>query len=477
MAIMDVASSAIQKVTARYGKKVRRDVIRQDIARNGPLTIAGECYRVGFAMDDIMPPENSGKTYYIAGHGSGHKMEGVLTPAYIHALWVDCGGSDGMLWLSADIVGLTNVEVERIRAKIAGSKIIKGCRSVNVSCTHSHSGLDTVGYWGKPFLSIPSDGKDPEYMEMLFEKALRTAEVAFLTRRPGVLYAGQAPIPGGLKCKRPFTDRHEVLYRLRFHPDDGSRDVFIVNVGAHPNSLGGNNRMLSGEFPYYMREEIKKLIGADVFFGIGAIGGMDAADLDGKDPVDTIKKQGKFYADAAVSITDERELKPEIRFLRRQFYLPVDNNVLLFLAMLGTMSFRPFPDDRSATGVAMKTEMTYMTFGDQKILLLPGECFVTTVYGGYRSAEESATGLGPEVNAQPLAEIAGDPDLIVFGVTNDMTGYSVDRNEFILHPTEPYLETARDRFDERHYHETNSMGPETQRAIADAFAEVVEDFG
>jgi hypothetical protein len=58
-----------------------------------------------------------------------------------------------------------------------------------------------------------------------------------------------------------------------------------------------------------------------------------------------------------------------------------------------------------------------------------------------------------------------------------MTGYSVDRNEFILHPTEPYLETAHDRFDERHYHETNSMGPETQRAIADAFAEVVEDFG
>ena len=31
------------------------------------------------------------KTYYIAGHGSGHKMEGVLSPVYIHALWLDCG--------------------------------------------------------------------------------------------------------------------------------------------------------------------------------------------------------------------------------------------------------------------------------------------------------------------------------------------------------------------------------------------------
>ena len=477
MAIMDVASGAIQRITAQYGKKVRRDVIRQEITRNAPVTITGERYRAGFALDDIMPQENSGKTYYIAGHGSGHKMEGVLSPVYIHALWLDCGGDEGILWLSADIVGLTNVEVERIRAKISGSKIIKGCRSVNVSCTHSHSGIDTVGYWGKLHLSIPSDGKDPAYMDQLFEKALRTAEAAYLTRRPGRLFMGQAPIPDGLYAKRPFTDRHEILYRLRFHPDDNGREIHIINVGAHPNSLGGSNRLLSGEYPYYMREEIYRQTGAQVFFGVGAIGGMDAADLDGKDPVDTIKRQGKLFAEASLSIREERELAPRIRFLRRQFYLPVDNNVLAFLAILGTMSFRPFPDDTSKTGIAMKTEMTYLTFGDQKILLLPGESFIATVYGGYRSAAESATGKGPEVNAPPLAELAKDPDLVVFGVTNDMTGYSVEPNEFILHLTQPYLNTTRDRFNERHYHETNSMGPQTQPIIAKTFAEVLEDFG
>ena len=477
MAILDVASSAIQKITARYGKKVHRDVIRQDIVRNGPITLEGPRFRAGFALDDIMPPENDGKTYYIAGHGSGHKMKGVLSPVYIHALWLDCGTDEGILWLSADIVGLTNVEVEVIRNRISSSKIIKGCRSVNVSCTHSHSGIDTVGYWGKPYASIPTNGKDAAYMEQLFEKAVRTAELAFLTRRPGMLFTGKAPIQDGLYAKRPFTDRHEVLYRLRFHPDDGSRDIYIINVGAHPNSLGGDNRMLSGEYPYYMREEIKKKIGADVLFGIGAIGGMDASDMGGKDPVDTVKKQGRFYADAALSITDETALEPKIRFLRRQFYLPVDNNVLAFLAILGTMSFRPFPDDASKTGIAMKTEMTYLTIGTQKILFLPGESFVSTVYGGYRSAADSATGKGPEVNAPPLCEIAGDRDLIVFGVTNDMTGYSVEPNEFVLHPTQPYLDTTRDRFDERHYHETNSMGPNTQIVIAKTFAEVVEDFG
>ena len=76
----------------------------------------------------------------------------------------------------------------------------------------------------------------------------------------------------------------------------------------------------------------------------------------------------------------------------------------------------------------------------------------------------------------PLAEIAGDPDMIVFGVSNDMTGYVVPPNDFILHPTQPYLNGYRDKFDLNHYHETNSMGIGTQKVIADTFADVVSRF-
>ncbi|MBR0135380.1 MAG: hypothetical protein IJM18_04205, partial [Clostridia bacterium] len=166
-----------------------------------------------------------------------------------------------------------------------------------------------------------------------------------------------------------------------------------------------------------------------------------------------------------------------IKFLKRSFYLPVDNNVLAFLAIIGTMSFNPFPDETSETGLATKTEMTYMTLGDQKLLFLPGENFVSTVYGGYADKETSATGQGEEVNPPALAEIADDDGIIVYGNTNDMTGYCVEKNNFILNPTQPYLNTARDRFDEKHYHETNSMGPRTQEVIAGTFKEVVEDFG
>ncbi len=478
MDIMDIASKGIVAITKNFGKKIcKQQGAAPAIDKVTPVEISGAGYRMGFATAEIMPDLTSGKTYWIAGHGSGHKMEGVLSPVYVSAVWIDCGNDEGMLWLGGDIVGMTRVEVNKIRSMIMASDKIKGCKCINFSCTHSHSGIDTLGYWGKPNLvSIPSDGKDPEYMDMLMNNAVKVAEEAYASRKSGKLYSGNIMIDGGLQTRRGFIDRHEVLSRFRFAPDDGSNEIWILNFGGHPNSLGGGNRMLSGEYPYFMREQIAAENGANVLFGIGAIGAMDVAELDDKDNVNCIKLQAKMIADAALKIDNDVELKPEMKILQQPFYLPVGNYVLTLLAMRHVMSFNAYACPESDTGIAMMTEMTYMSIGGKKILLLPGESFVSTVYGGYKTADASPTGEGGEINPTPLAEIAGDPEMIVFGVSNDMTGYVVPPNDFILHPTQPYLNGYKDKFDLNHYHETNSMGIGSQKVIADAFADMVARF-
>lgn len=477
MDIMDLASKGIIKITKNFGRKVQKTACAFPIPESSPVVISGEHFRAGFSRAEIMPDLSLDRTYWIAGHGSGHKMEGILSPVYIHALWLDCGSDEGIIWISADIVGLTNIEVNKIRSMILARPEMKNCKGVNFSCTHSHSGIDTLGYWGKANLvSIPSDGKVPEYMEMLFSKAVEVSVKAYKNRKEGALYKGFIEIPDGLSTGRRLPDRHEVLSRLRFVPDDNSEEIWVMNIGAHPNSLGGSNRQLSGEYPYFMRERIKAEKGADVIFGIGAIGGMDAKRFGCDDRVREIKNQADYYAEKAFAIEEEKKLAPEIKFITQQFYLPVDNNVLTLLAMRGTMSFKAFPSNISETGIAMKTEITLMTIGGQKILLLPGENFVSTVYGGFMDKENSTTGLGEEVNAKPLADITGDHGMITFGVTNDMTGYCVPKNDFVLHPTQPYLNSTRDRFNENHYHETNSMGPETHRIIAETLETVVKNF-
>lgn len=477
MDIMDIASKGIAAITKSFGRKVQKNETAPEIPAEKPVVISGDGYRAGFATAEIMPDLTKGKTYWIAGHGSGHKMEGVLSPVYISAVWLDCGNDEGMLWLGADIVGLTRIEVNKIRSMILNSGEVKGCKCINFSCTHSHSGIDTLGYWGKPNLvSIPSDGKDPEYMDMLMETAVKVAVEAYKSRKSGKLYSGRIELPGTLTSRRGFINKHEFLTRIRFAPADGSKEIWILNFGGHPNSLGGGNRMLSGEYPYFMREKIAAENGANVLFGIGAIGGTDVVGLDEKDNVNCVKLQGAMLADAAMKIDNDRELPAEIKFIQQPFYLPVNNYVLTLLALRKVMSFKAYPCTKTDLGIAMMTEMTYMTIGGQKILLLPGESFVSTVYGGYKDAETSPTGEGGEINPTPLADIAGDHEMIVFGVSNDMSGYVVPPNDFILNPTQPYLNGYKDKFDLNHYHETNSMGILAQETIADAFTSVVKNF-
>ena len=207
MDIMDYAAKGIHAFVRNYGKKVGKKTTAPVIEDVKPVTISGSTYRAGFSTDEIMPDLTKDKTYWIAGHGSGHKMEGVLTPVYISAMWLDCGNDEGIIWLSADIVGLTRIEVNKIRSMILESGEIKGCKAINFSCTHSHSGIDTLGYWGKPNLvNIPSDGKDPEYMEMLMQKAVKVSVEAYKNRKPGKLYSGRIEITDGLETGRGFID-------------------------------------------------------------------------------------------------------------------------------------------------------------------------------------------------------------------------------------------------------------------------------
>ena len=125
---LDIVMKGIIKITRNYGKKIQKQGEAPAIEKVSPVEIKGDLFRLGFSTDEIMPDLESGKTYWIAGHGSGHKMEGVLTPVSISAIWIDCGNDEGIIWLTADIIGLTRIEVNKIRDMILASGKIKGCK-------------------------------------------------------------------------------------------------------------------------------------------------------------------------------------------------------------------------------------------------------------------------------------------------------------------------------------------------------------
>ncbi|MBR4766895.1 MAG: hypothetical protein IK085_09045, partial [Clostridia bacterium] len=210
----------------------------------------------------------------------------------------------------------------------------------------------------------------------------------------------------------------------------------------------------------------------NVLFSVGATASISINNTV-SDPLQNTVKAGSLLGEKALEINNDTELEPQILFSQKFYSAPVDNTVLYMMKILNVVSAQIVKSD-SSLGVGLRSEIDYIKIGSLTILTLPGEIFPELVYPGhYFNAEESATNDPESVNPETLSEIAGDENIVIFGVTNDMTGYIVAPNDFVLNISQPYLNTVRDRFDRNHYNETNSLGPNAAYALEKAFREQI----
>jgi len=473
MSLLSLAAWGVRKIAVRSGKKMKKQGPAPAIPEAGPVYLRGDGFTVGFASRKTMPDDIHAKKYWMAGFKTGNRVTGVNDPMTVSSMWIGCGDG-GILMVSADCIGLSRCEVNRVRGALAGFARQANCISINSSCTHTHAGIDTLGYWGKAkYGPIPGDGKDPAFMEMFLKSIQDACVEAYENRREGKLYMGSARVPEAVSEGRKPTAPRDVLGRIRFVPDDGSAETWLLNFGAHPNTLGGKNSNVSADYPYYLRKKINEARETNVLFTAGAIASINAGGYGSDDRFERTVLQGETLAAAALSIDNDEQLEPGITVLCQPYYSPIDNGVLALMGLLKVINAEKYPCDQGDLGFALQSELTYIRLGKQPILLLPGEMKPELAFGGYAPAETSATGLGAEINPPTLCEIAGDEKLLVFGVTNDMTGYIIAPNDFMLHETEPYLGKHKDRNGANHYHETNSLGYLTAETIADTFGKMM----
>lgn len=456
MNIADFAASAAKKIAINHGKKLNRKMTAPELPQTEPVYLKNSdsnIFNVGFSMKEVMPADVTAKKYWLAGYRTGNLITGVLDPLTVRAMWIGCGDG-GIILVSADLIGLTGYETKLIRDRLSDFTNKVNCKLVSVSCTHTHASIDTVGYWGK----LPMTGKDKEYMEMVVSSIADVCVKAYENRKEGKLYNGSVHVPEAISDGRmPYNKVNDKLSRLRFVPSDGSEETWFLNYSAHTNTMGGQCSKVSADYPYFLREAINREKKTNVLFSVGAIAAVDIADLD-EDRRERTRKGGEILAKAALSIDNDVELEADMTVIHQPYYAPIANGILSLMAIINVCSALKYPSKTSETGLALLSEMNYIQIGSKKILTLPGEAFTEVVYGGYATEEESPNDLGPEVNSTPFTEIVGDENLEVFGVSNDMTGYIIPLNDFVLHPTQPYLSSVRDKYDRNHYHETNGLG-------------------
>ncbi|MDR2686387.1 MAG: hypothetical protein LBB75_01430 [Oscillospiraceae bacterium] len=475
--VVSFARERFAKGSAKYGQKHPAKAIPR-AAYDKLGEPASDHFTLGFAKADIMPDDLPKKKYWVAGYRINNAATGVLDPMTCSAVWIDDNtGRGGVFLVSVDSVGMSSYDSDLIVESMRAELEMIHCRGVFIMSCHNHAGIDTLGYWGP----LPLTGRDPKYMDIVHGGIKKVMRGAYRTRRDGDLFHGTIEAPDVLRDSRPPQVWNRTLTRLRFAPADGSKETWLLNLGTHAESMLGANSLISADFPCYLRRRVAKKNGAEVIWFTGCEGGLiRPKELDENNIVSTVMC-GEMLADAAMAITGDRKLPPLLNFLRQAYLCEAENVMLLMAVKLGIIKTgKKVAGGTGATGYCIETEMTYMNLGGSlqegglEMLFLPCELFPELAYGGYLAAGESATGLGPEANPKPLCEIAGNPGLLVFNLCNDMTGYVVPPNDWVLNEKTPYVNGGKDSAGRNHYEETNSLGPRTAEIIAGTFQGMME---
>ena len=436
----------------------------------------GSHYTVGFGRAPFTPSARDveQKTYWLAGYGTNRPAESVHSDICASAVYIDDNtGRGALLLVSLDCVGLLRDDVLVIRKRLAGFCRRSGCRAVNVCSTHCHAGPDTMGIYGQ----FPKSGRDPAFFEDLYWAACIAAEKAYAGRKNGKLYAGSVEADGIQKDIRHPEVFCKTLTRLRFAPEDGSKETWVLNFAAHPEVMDQRNRAISADYVHFLRSKIEAERDARVIYFNGAIGGMiTPIEINKDDFMESCEWAGAEIAKAAMRIEEERELVPLVSMIRQEFYIDLANILFCLGGLLKLLPRERFATGEGPLGISVLTELNYIEIGDVHILTVPGELFPELQLGGYLSAEEASMG-GPEMNPLPLREMAKDPGLIVFGLGNDELGYMPPPNDYMLHPEKPFVEEPIDQHGRKHYEETNSAGPMTAVRVAQAFERILRIIG
>lgn len=413
---------------------------------------AQEGWNAGFAVREIAYPAN--EDMCIAGYHNGWTGKTDLNDAaHASAVCLEAG-ENGVILVSVDCVALCADTVDRIRGALKDIPY-----PVHVFATHCHALPDTLGLWGKTGL----DGKNDAYMQNLIAAARDAARAAYAARTPGRLEYGAADTGNLQQDSRKPDVFDPLVHQLRFIPADGTPGGRVIVYAAHAESMRGDNRLFSRDFPGVLADEIREQTGETVLFLSGPAGGlvMTRVLIPGTfDAVRNRDRTGIRLAEAALSISGQT-VPASLYVNTVSFDIPLDNPVFMLYRYLGILGTRVKPG-RSDTGYCLTTEMTLLRLGEMGIVLVPGEPFPELILG------DTLTAGDPE-SLSAIAARYGVHTLLCAALCDDEIGYIIPPHSFQVDEKLPFINRIRDATGEDHYEETNSVGIHAAQCIADAF--------
>ncbi len=388
-------------------------------------------FEVGFAKRKITPKNPEG--VYLAGFAPERLSIGLRDDLYARAISIRRGESEYNL-VVLDLIGLMLPYVEKIRARL--SPVARS--NTTVACTHTHSGPDTLGLWGRALLgALPVEsGIDSDYMEFVVEQAANAIVDAASNRKRARLFHHTAMLPypnliENIRERGNFDKRLGVL-AVR-EAKGGNLLGMVLNFACHPELLWEKNRYVSADFVGDLCGRLEQESSAFVMFTNAALGGMVTPDIDELASTADREIFLRHFVDAIGNtawkalFSDGVALEGELFTLRRRVLVPADNLQFRLMRHIKVLS-------REIRNGAFETEVSLSSIGGLFVAALPGEPL-------------------PAVGYEVLARIGAESSWLI-GLANDELGYLLPR---------PYFDLPLYR-----YERSVSPGPDTTPALMEA---------
>ena len=232
-----------------------------------------------------------------------------------------------LLFMTADLVGLHHDEVAEIRTAV-GSHTGIPREAVMVSCSHTHSGPAThcLRYLGQ---------QDQAYLDEMKGKLVGAAVRARETARSALAGACRQPVSVGVN-RRELRDGRIVLgvneegvtdphaYVLCVDAADGAPMARLFCHAAHAVTLGGDNLLISGDWPGYAQRAVEQGAGGGcvALFMQGCCGNINSIPRGG---FEVAEEQGLMLAEAVerASLTTPRTSQVTLAAASRVLALPL----------------------------------------------------------------------------------------------------------------------------------------------------------
>ena len=394
-----------------------------------------------------------------------------------------------VLIASVDCIGLSNASKNEIVSRINDYCVANGIDdivSINVTATHTHSSIDTLGIMqcvgqlvdgtiiSNAIKNKENSLPDEKYMNFLYETVTDSMIAAYNNMNEGSLYfskddsiieftdeEGEERVENFFEPGADTTNIISEIYKLTFVPFDASQArTVIANFAVHPEKVGVSTSeeilpVVSADFIPYLEHQIQQNYaedGVDCNFiyinsAIGSMIKMNFGNInkyyelnyeDAENPVyDTTyehrsMRYGIVLGDYISAMELGEKVDPILNVRNEEVIVKCDNPIIRLLAMVKITNNVILTDKNNS--VYTVSEVGYMEIGSNiKIFMCPGEINpeLITTDDHLLSAEYSITRTDFQYEAL-INYFDEDDEVLVFGLMNDMAGYIDPDNDYAL---------------------------------------------